>query len=106
MRRLSARWKGCWKNMDSRVLVLAFGYLALMNLAGFLSMLIDKRKARQKKWRIPENTLLLIALLGGSVGSILGMQIFRHKTKHAKFKFGLPLILIAQLAAAYLLVFC
>ncbi len=58
---------------------------------------IDKRRARKKAFRIPEATLFAIAVIGGSVGSILGMFIFRHKTRHWYFKFGLPAILIAQL---------
>ena len=59
--------------------------LFLMNAAGFLVMFIDKQKARRGRWRIPERTLLLLAALGGSVGSLLGMYLFHHKTKHQKF---------------------
>ena len=61
-------------------------------------MLMDKHKARKNKWRIPEATLLLIALLGGSIGSLLGMYTFRHKTRHWYFVWGIPLILAAQVA--------
>lgn len=75
-------------------------YLLVLNLAGFLSMGLDKWKAQAGQWRIPEKTLFSIALLGGSVGSILGMQIFRHKTRHTSFVVGIPLILLLQLAAA------
>lgn len=71
-------------------------YLVLINLAGLLSMLIDKRRAIENKWRIPEKTLFLIAILGGSIGSIIGMNTFRHKTKHWYFVIGMPAILIAQ----------
>ncbi len=60
-------------------------------------MFIDKQKAKRHKWRISENTLILISILGGSIGSIMGMQLFRHKTKHVKFKLGLPIILIMQI---------
>ena len=60
-------------------------------------MFIDKQKAKKHKWRISENTLILISILGGSIGSIIGMQLFRHKTKHVKFKLGLPIILIMQI---------
>ncbi|KJU72362.1 membrane protein [Clostridium baratii] len=60
-------------------------------------MFIDKKKAKRHKWRISENTLILISILGGSIGSIMGMQLFRHKTKHVKFKLGLPIILIMQI---------
>lgn len=60
-------------------------------------MFIDKQKAKRHQWRISENTLIFISILGGSIGSIIGMQLFRHKTKHAKFKLGLPIILIVQI---------
>ena len=77
--------------------------LFLMNAAGFLVMFIDKQNARRGRWRIPERTLLLLAALGGSVGSLLGMYLFHHKTKHLKFTLGVPLILILQLLLAWLL---
>lgn len=73
-------------------------YLILANLIGFAAMGIDKKKAIRHKYRIPEKTLFLIALLGGSAGSILGMQLFRHKTKHWYFVLGMPAILILQIA--------
>ena len=57
---------------------------------------IDKSKARRGKWRIPEKTLLITAAIGGSVGAWIGMQVFRHKTQHAQFKYGIPTIIIAQ----------
>ena len=60
-----------------------------------------KSKAKQGCWRISEATLLLLAVIGGSIGALLGMQIWRHKTKHEKFKYGLPLILLAQIALIY-----
>jgi len=85
-----------------------FIYLLIINALGFLLMLIDKHKARKKKWRIPEATLMGVAALGGSIGSLMGMYTFRHKTKHKKFTIGIPAILIAQLllagAIVYLLV--
>ena len=59
-------------------------------------MLLDKLKAKKNAWRIPERTLLMIAILGGSVGSLLGMYLVRHKTKHPKFTIGVPLILAVQ----------
>ena len=74
-------------------------YLLIINAAGFFSMLADKHKARKNAWRIPERTLLLIALVGGSIGSLLGMHLFRHKTQHPKFALGLPLILAVQVIA-------
>ena len=85
-----------------RLLIL---YLLIMNAAGVISMLMDKRKAKKKLWRIPEATLLCIAALGGSVGSLVGMYAFRHKTKHVKFTLGIPAFLIAQLILAWVLLF-
>ena len=73
-------------------------YLLAVNLVLFALMGIDKWKAIKGKWRIPEKTLFGLAIAGGSIGGIAGMQLFRHKTKHASFKYGFPAILIAQLA--------
>ena len=75
-------------------------YLTIINAVGFAFMLVDKRRAQQKRWRIPEATLMGIAALGGSVGSLLGMYVFRHKTRHPKFTIGIPAILVLQIAAA------
>ena len=72
-------------------------YLCLINLIGCFAMFLDKQKAKRDKWRIPEKTLFLLALIGGSLGTTLGMHVFHHKTKHWYFKFGMPLILIAEL---------
>lgn len=69
-------------------------YLLLLNIIGFALMGIDKERAKKRKWRIKEKNLFLVAFIGGSLGSILGMQFFRHKTKHMKFIIGMPLILI------------
>ena len=69
-------------------------YLLIINALGLLFMLIDKQKAKRNAWRIPEATLLTIAALGGSIGCIAGMYLFRHKTKHLQFTVGLPLLLI------------
>ena len=79
-------------------------YLLIVNALGFLLMLVDKRKAQKNLWRIPESTLFLMAAIGGSIGSLAGMYKFRHKTKHLKFILGIPAILAAQIAAAFLLV--
>ncbi|MGL5259001.1 MAG: DUF1294 domain-containing protein [Lachnospiraceae bacterium] len=79
------------------VLTLIFTYLILINLIGFLIMGFDKRRAIKKMFRIPESTLFLIAIIGGGVGSIIGMYHFRHKTKHSSFVYGIPIILIIQL---------
>ena len=75
-----ALWVACWSILD------------------FVLMGVDKRKAKKHRWRVPEKTFFLIALAGGSPGAILGMYAFRHKTRHWYFKWGLPAILIAQLA--------
>jgi uncharacterized membrane protein YsdA (DUF1294 family) len=77
-----------------------FLYLAIINAAAFVLMLADKRKAIKNRWRIPERTLILSALFGGSIGALLGMYTFRHKTKHLKFTLGIPAILIAQISLA------
>jgi uncharacterized membrane protein YsdA (DUF1294 family) len=74
-------------------------YLVLVNLTAFLMMGTDKRKAQTGKWRIPERTLFIPVLLGGSIGGMLGMRIFHHKTKHWKFKIGFPMIFLLQLTA-------
>lgn len=79
-------------------------YLLLINAVGFALMLIDKWKAKHNRWRIKEATLMTVAALGGSVGSLLGMYTVRHKTKHLKFTVGIPLILVAQLALAIYLI--
>lgn len=84
--------------MSETIRWILFVYLFLMNLIGFLSMLIDKRRARKKDWRIRERTLFLLAILGGSIGSLSGMYIFRHKTRHWYFVLGMPLILFLQTA--------
>lgn len=76
-------------------------YLLIINAVSFLLMLADKRKAQKNLWRIPERTLFTAALFGGSVGSIAGMYLFRHKTKHWYFVIGMPTILIAQLALIF-----
>lgn len=80
-------------------------YLLLINAAGFLLMLVDKIKAKRNLWRIPESTLMGIAVIGGSIGAIAGMNLFRHKTKHAKFFIGLPVILVLQIVAVICIVF-
>ena len=74
------------------------GYIILVNLIGFLLMGIDKRKAIKHAFRIPEATLFIIAIIGGSLGSIAGMYLFRHKTRHWYFVYGMPLILLRQIA--------
>ncbi len=76
------------------------GWVALMSGVGFVLMGVDKYRARRDLWRIPEKTLFTCALLGGTPGVILGMNRFRHKTRHRYFRYGLPALLIVQLALA------
>lgn len=73
-------------------------YIILINLIAFVVFGIDKRKARKGQWRVPESTLFILAIIGGSIGALLGMLAFRHKTKHRKFTIGIPLILALQIA--------
>lgn len=80
-----------------------FSYLLFINIFTFIAMGIDKRKAKKKKWRTPEKTLMTLAIVGGSVGMILGMKFFRHKTLHRLFSIGGPAILIIQLILLYLI---
>lgn len=72
-------------------------YLLIINLSSLTLMFIDKKKAIQHKWRLRENTLLLFALVGGSIGTFFGMHLFRHKTNHFKFKVVVPIIIIIQI---------
>jgi uncharacterized membrane protein YsdA (DUF1294 family) len=76
-------------------------YLLIINAVGFVLMLVDKFKAKKKLWRIPEATLMTVAAIGGSIGSLLGMYTFRHKTKHIKFTLGIPAILAVQIAVVW-----
>ena len=78
-------------------------YLVLINAAAFILMLADKQKARKNRRRIPEATLMGVALLGGSIGAIIGMYAVRHKTKHLKFSVGLPVILVIQVILGIIL---
>lgn len=79
-------------------------YLLLINAAGFTIMYMDKNYARKNRWRIPEATLLAVSFLGGSLGSLLGMYVFRHKTKHWKFRILVPLSLLLHLALLWIAV--
>lgn len=84
-------------------MVYLISYLIIMNALGLALMHADKKKAKKHQWRIPESTLFLTALLGGSIGSLMGMYRFRHKTKHLSFVIGMPTILISQIILAVLL---
>ena len=86
-----------------KVWMIIASYLIIVNLVGFLMMGIDKRKAIKGAFRIPEATLFIVALIGGSIGSIAGMYTFRHKTRHFSFVYGMPAILILQVILVILL---
>lgn len=79
------------------VITMLLSYFAAVNLIGFALMGIDKYKAKKRAFRIPEATLFIIAVIGGSIGSIIGMYAFRHKTRHRSFVYGMPFILIVQI---------
>ena len=81
--------------MEPLLYILA--YILFINLVAFFTMYADKQKAKKKAWRIPEKVLFLLAAIGGSIGSIIGMRHFRHKTKHWYFVIGMPFILIIQI---------
>ncbi len=75
-------------------------YLLIINVITLIVYGVDKYKAKQEKWRIPESTLLLLAAIGGSIGAWLGMKVWHHKTMHKKFQYGVPAILVAQVVFA------
>ncbi len=77
-------------NIDYRIGL----YLILINVITFILFTLDKKRARSRQWRIPESTLLFVSFLGGAVGGLIGMQIFKHKTKKMKFVIGMPIILV------------
>ena len=87
-------------NLELRIL----GYLVIINIVTFVVYGIDKWKAKRGNWRIAEATLLMLAVIGGTIGALLGMKVWHHKTMHLKFKYGLPLILLAQIALIYLII--
>ena len=83
--------------------IIILTYLVIMNIVGVAVMGIDKSKAKRGAWRIKEATLFTVSLIGGSIGTLLGMYMFRHKTKHIYFVIGMPLILILHIALAVFL---
>lgn len=89
--------------MNYKVVLIIIGYILLINLIGFIAMYIDKKRAKRNEWRIKEVTLLSIVLLGGGIGSIIGMYKFRHKTKKLRFTIGFPTIVITQIV---LIIYC
>lgn len=80
------------------------GYFLIINLIAFIIMGIDKKKAKKRQWRIPEKTLFLNAIIGGSIGMIIGMKFFHHKTKHLSFQLGIPIILVIQLLVFFIII--
>ena len=86
--------------MDSAVFIPAAVYLAVINLTAFIVYGTDKKRAKRNKRRIPENTMIMLAALGGSLGALAAMGVFRHKTKKPKFYIGVPMILVFQLLLA------
>ena len=78
-------------------------YVGAINLLTFILYGLDKLKAKKSKWRIPESTLIGIAVIGGSIGAWLGMKVWHHKTLHKKFKYGIPFIIVAQIALCFYL---
>ncbi len=77
-------------------------YLLIINVLGFIIMGYDKQMAKKNKWRVPEKTLFAFCIIGGSIGTILGMYLWHHKTKHWYFVFGMPAILVIQIVLAVL----
>ena len=86
--------------MDVEVMNIILGYLLAVNIATVFLYGIDKYKAKKGRWRISEATLLMIAVIGGSIGAWSGMRLWHHKTMHKKFKYGIPVIIILQVAIA------
>ena len=91
--------------IEQKIVYIVLIYLVVINLVTFFVYGIDKWKAKRAKWRIEESTLLWWAAAGGSIGALLGMKAWHHKTQHRKFTWGLPAILIAQLAILGILIY-
>lgn len=89
--------------MPRELLYLLLGYLVGINLLGFFLMGLDKRRAKRNRWRISEVSLFLPAILGGSLGALIGMHLFHHKTRHWYFRLGLPAVLVLQAVLAVLI---
>ncbi len=95
--------KSCFKIMNSFDIIIL--YAVAVNVVSFIVMGVDKRKAIKRAWRIPESTLFVLAIIGGSLGSIIGMHLFHHKTRHWYFLYGMPVILALQIILVLTLVF-
>ena len=89
--------------MDMNAITLLIIYFVIINCISFIVMGIDKHKAQKHVWRIPESTLFVLAIIGGSIGSTAGMHFFHHKTRHWYFCVGIPAILILQIALPILI---
>lgn len=87
------------------VMISIFAYLLFVNIAGLILMATDKYRAKKKSFRIPEATLFTVAVFGGSIGTLIGMHLFRHKTRHWYFVYGIPLILLIQIIIVFVLLF-
>ena len=87
------------------VITYIVSYLIIINIIGFVIMGVDKLKAKKRAWRIPESTLFVVALIGGSLGTTVAMHVFRHKTQHWYFLYGMPAILLIQIAIVVLLIY-
>lgn len=87
------------------VITYIVSYLIIINLIGFVIMGVDKLKAKKRAWRIPESTLFVVALIGGSLGTTIGMHVFHHKTRHWYFLYGMPAILLIQIAIVVVLIY-
>lgn len=79
---------------------LIYLYFFIINVVGFLLMFVDKRRSIKHEWRISEKSLFIVSIIGGSIGSYIGMHLFRHKTKHLKFTLGIPIIIFIQIYLA------
>lgn len=87
------------------VITYIVSYLIIINLIGFAIMGIDKMKAKKRAWRIPESTLFVVALIGGSLGTTIAMHLFCHKTRHWYFLYGMPAILLIQIIIVVILIY-
>lgn len=80
-------------------------YFLLINMYTFYLVYSDKQRAKHRKWRIPEKRFFILSILGGSIGTLMSMNIFRHKTKHWYFKYGIPLIIVIQIISISCIIF-
>lgn len=92
-------------NIISDLIYVILIYFTVINVTGFVLTVSDKKKAKAGKWRVPEKTLFIVSILGGSVSVYLAMRLFRHKTKHKRFMIGIPVIIALQLALIIVLYF-